>query len=623
MAAGTIRGVTANPEISVKIEWLSLISTSKDNTSIVTATLYYSKTSSASSATAGEWEGTLRIGDAYVTKEVQITIPASDTWVRVCDLEAEVEHNANGTKTVDISADGAIEGTTLSSTVCSGTATLDTIGRASTISISDTWYVGESGRIYIHSRSDDFTQKLYYSTNQTDWTLFANNAEVYYDWVLPSALAVAVPNANSGTVYIKCETYEGSALIGSYIASNTYIISASYAAPTISVSVSQSNSADIPLYICGKSTITIAATASTKYGASIVRYLFDTDYAAENLLSSNTSESISVALSKNALSNWTYKVTVVDSRGNTATATGTVSTVAYEPPTIASLTTKRGTVTNGTFKESSSGACLAVSAAGEITALNNYNAKTCRVEYKNALDAEYTTLYEATLSGYDYTFAYNTAAVFDKNKAYHLRYTVSDSFDSVSKVLYISSKRVMLNFRADGSGMAIGGMSQAADVLEIFLPLLPTGGLPKRGVMTAKTPERLEFGEDLQQLVYTQQTSDNSDNLTFVDGKIRCEKSGVVLINCQICFLSMIDSEYPPDVYFDVLVNGAKIGMETVEVGVTFGSYFYLSISQFAHTVTSGDVISVGARIEGAYNTDEYAVIQEETANNFLTVQYI
>ena len=623
MAAGTIRGVTANPEISVKIDWLSIISTSKDNTSIVTATLYYSKTSLASSATAGDWEGTLRIGDAYVTKEVQLTIPASDTWVRVCDLEAEVEHNANGTKTVDISADGAIEGTTLSSTVCSGTATLDTIGRASTISIVDKLYVGDTARIYIHKRYDDFISKLYYSVNQTDWTLIASTSDVYIDWTLPSALAVAVPNANSGTVYVMCETYEGDTMIGSYVASSTYTIQASYAAPTISVSVSQSNSADIPLYICGKSTITIAATASTQYGASIVRYLFDTDYAAENLLSSNASESISVALSKNALSNWTYKVTVVDSRGNTATATGTVPTVAYEPPTIASLTTKRGKVTNGTFEETSDGACFAVSAAGAITALNNYNKKTCLVEYKNALDAEYTTLYEATLSGYDYTFAYNTAAVFDKNKAYHLRYTVSDSFDSVTKVLYISSKRVMLNFRADGSGMAIGGMSQAADALEIFLPILPTGGLPKRGVMTVKTPERLEIGEDLQQLVYTQQTSDNSDNLTFVDGKIRCEKSGVVLINCQICLLSLFDVAYPPDVYFDVLVNGAKIGMETVVSEVTWGKYYYLSISQFAHTVTSGDVISVGARIVNVYNEDGNAVVQEDTANNFLTVQYI
>ena len=67
----------------------------------------------------------------YLTLNKEISI--NSDWVLAVTAEKTVTHNNDGAKSIFISGDGNIPGTTLTSTSCADTVELDTIGRAATI----------------------------------------------------------------------------------------------------------------------------------------------------------------------------------------------------------------------------------------------------------------------------------------------------------------------------------------------------------------------------------------------------------------------------------------------------------------------------------------------------------
>lgn len=129
MASGTIIGTTGNQYIDTKIEWSSKANAS-DNTSTVTATLYY-KRNNTGYYTYGMGAFTINIGGNKTSVGEQLSIGTS--WVKAVEGTTTISHNTDGTKSITISASGYIPDTSLSSTSCSGTAKLDTIPMATTI----------------------------------------------------------------------------------------------------------------------------------------------------------------------------------------------------------------------------------------------------------------------------------------------------------------------------------------------------------------------------------------------------------------------------------------------------------------------------------------------------------
>ena len=122
MARGTINGTTSNQYIISKIEWTAQAD-EKNNTSLVTAKLYYKRTNTGY-ATVGEGYFNITIGTktSYTSsKDMEIRTE----WVLAMSWSQTVEHNIDGTKSITISASGNIPGTTLESTNCSETVDLD------------------------------------------------------------------------------------------------------------------------------------------------------------------------------------------------------------------------------------------------------------------------------------------------------------------------------------------------------------------------------------------------------------------------------------------------------------------------------------------------------------------
>lgn len=130
MANGYIYGTTPNEFITVRIYWEDLPDTAS-NSSTVFAKLYYKKSSASNEATRGVIKATLTInGDkhTYNSGDVRV-LPTDDKWYYITEHSVVVKHNADGKKSITISAGGGMSGSSFSSTSCSGTAVLTNIPR--------------------------------------------------------------------------------------------------------------------------------------------------------------------------------------------------------------------------------------------------------------------------------------------------------------------------------------------------------------------------------------------------------------------------------------------------------------------------------------------------------------
>ena len=468
MASGTISGTTSTGYVESRIKWTSTIDIAA-NTSTVTAELSYK---SNTMTFKGVFEGYLWINGVNVECQKSITL-APGNWVSVGSFSQTIAHAADGTAAIEIFATGGISGTQFKSTTCSATVTLDRIPRTTTPSISGTLNVGSSVTINLPRAADTFTHAVEFSLDVTNWTTIATGVATSTTWTLPTTLASAKPNAASGTVYIRAITYANGVNIGSETISATYYIPAASFSPSVSVSASQSNSASIAQYIRGKSTVTLTARAtSLKYSATAVKYVFTYGGMSKTVTSSATSASVSFVLPSDASASYTYSVTLTDSRGYTASASGTIATVAYSAPAITSLTATRGNYDGTTFTANDTGNSLKIVASGTITSLSNANAKKYALDYRMQTATAYTSLVASTTANsYAFSLTYYTDAIFSEYSAYVVKLTLSDSFENTNVMVNVSSKRVMLNFNATGTAIGVGTIAGDDNTTKFGWPL--------------------------------------------------------------------------------------------------------------------------------------------------------
>ena len=115
--SGTIKGSTNNQYVDAKISW-SATQSIDGNYSMVTATLYYSRNNTGYT-TYGTWSGKITINGTTTSDSKSLTITYNSN-TKAISATVKVPHNADGAKTITISASGGISGTSLSSTSVSG-----------------------------------------------------------------------------------------------------------------------------------------------------------------------------------------------------------------------------------------------------------------------------------------------------------------------------------------------------------------------------------------------------------------------------------------------------------------------------------------------------------------------
>lgn len=297
-----------------------------------------------------------------------------------------VTHNNDGNKTVSISVNVNVGGTTASG---STNYVLDTIPRASSLTVgSDNIVIsGTSGNVsYTVSPKANFYHKLelVFGAVTTPITIGQKSAD-YTSNVTYAQLLSTVTTATSGSVVFRLSTYSDSGystLVG--ISSVSVPITITLV-PTVTIgtltadnSAMRTESIGSAYFVAGYSKVNIPYTAINTSGSTGV-----TAYASVNKSSLTTSSITGTSgtftttllpASSTDYSDFTVTMYVKDSRGATsATVTKTISTVyGYTPPT-ATLTAYR-VLTNTSQQEDFTGNYVYVAwTTPTITSINSQN----------------------------------------------------------------------------------------------------------------------------------------------------------------------------------------------------------------------------------------------------------
>lgn len=370
-----------------------------------------------------------------------------------------VEHNSDGKKDINISfsvVDNAGQTYTCGNASASGTMTLTTIPRASTIT-GGSGNIGGTTTININRASSSFKHKLYYAFGGITWEGITgdNQVETSYTWTIPTKLYQQIPSANSGTGTIYCETYNGDTYIGTSTCQFTAKVTNSnptfsssnitYADTNTTTSAVTNNNQHI---VQNQSNLKVTYTSATaKNSATIKEYTF----TLNGVTKTSTSAGGTIDFGKiNSGNNLTLTVTVKDSRGNTTTATKTITMLAHNNPNAIVTLNRLNNYEDETY----------LTVDGSISSVNSKNVMTIKYRYK--------------LSGGSYgsfvTINDNVKQTLslDKNNSYIFNVVVTDSFGTKYDKEHTLGKGVFpLFIDTVKNSVGINALPRTNNVLEI------------------------------------------------------------------------------------------------------------------------------------------------------------
>ena len=439
---------------SVKLSW-SLSSQSVENNQ---STLSWSITGAGS---ASGW--VMTGGFKAVINGTTVYSTSTDTRIQlyngtsVASGTTKITHNADGTKSFSLSIEAGVY-TYAVSVTASGTHTLDTIPRASTVSATNTNLYSAS-TITITRASSSFTHTLTYSFGSTTGTIVSKTTSTSVSWTPALTLANQIPNAVSGTCTITCDTYNGSTKIGSKTCTLTLTVPASVKPTMTSVTATRVDG-DVPaawaIYVQNKSKATVTINgAAGAYGSTI------SSYSISGGGYSSTASSFTTGLLA-ASGTITFTAKVTDSRGRVSDAkTVSISVVAYSAPSFSSYISQRAT-SAGVINDD--GTYIRGLISFSYATCSSKNTITCATYYKKSSATSWTNANKSFSSGTAFTFG---GGAISTESSYDVKYTITDAFTTITIIDMVSTASVLMDFKAGGKGIAIGKVSEADNTFEI------------------------------------------------------------------------------------------------------------------------------------------------------------
>lgn len=452
--SGSFSGSILSGNYKLRVDWSASQNVS-GNTSKITCVMYLVQASSWSLNIASRSDNKTTInGTAYSWTSPAISNSGGKTTKLATVTSGNIAHNADGTKSVTISAtfeiNATISGTYRDTITASATITLNTIPRATqhTLSASSA-DMGAAVTISMPRASSNFTHDLAYSFNGGSYVSIATGRGTSHSWTVPD-VASQIPKATSGKMTVRCITKNGSTTIGTKYAYLTAKVPASVVPTVGTVTLAEATTglaAQFGAYIQNKSTVKATIAASGAKGSTITTYqttLLGKTYTGNSWTSGVLSSSGGIKL----------VTKVKDSRGRwSAAKTTTISVLAYDTPQIQELRA---------FRVDSSGASdeqgenLRLDYRYSVTSLGSKNTARAVIEYKTSTATSWTTLTTNTaLSAY--TSIKPATPTFSTDYQYDIRLTVTDWFGATrSYMATLPSGAVILDLLANGKGIAFG-----------------------------------------------------------------------------------------------------------------------------------------------------------------------
>ena len=459
------------------------------NTSSVTANLFLKKAiheSTVTTPTIGTWDCSLTVNGESISSGVYKSI--SGDWVLMLSKTITVPHNADGTKTITISGAGwGPSGTAYSGKAAegSGTVTLESIPRASSLSVG-ALTLGSTNSITITAAASGFRHDVYLKVGSKNVCMLHDVLAGKYS-ITPTLTDFAnqITKAASGTGTLTLYTYNAAwtAQVGSKAYTVTVNIPSSVTPSISSVTIAEATSglaSKFGEYIQNKSKLSVSVSASGSYGSSISRYettIGGTVYRDRSFTSSVLTGSGSI--------NVVTKVT--DSRGRTASITKTITVLAYSAPKISTMTVSRIN-TNGDADEE--GNRLALRLAYTIASLGEKNDHTLTVRCKKTGESYITVANETAAWSFNDTLKYTSAPDVSPDYSYVVQVTLADYFGATTVEAELHTSGSILDFLADGTGVAIGKAAENSEQLDVAWPIL--------GRKSITSEERLYAGEGIE-----------------------------------------------------------------------------------------------------------------------------
>lgn len=360
-----------------------------------------------------------------------------------------VGHNADGTKSFGFSATFNPNNGLHGVITVSGNVTLQTIPRASSVSVGS-GIIGNALTININRRSSSFKHTVRYAWGNKSGTI-ASNVDTSTTWTIPLDFANDIPNSISGVGIIYVDTYSGTTKIGTSSSMLSLSVPSSMV-PTIDTKTVEETvdglNTQFGTYVQDKSKIKATMTASGTHGSTIKSYKITANGETFNSDSGTTGE-----LKTSGTNRVNFEVT--DSRGLKATSYIDISVTAYENPKILSVSAIRCNEDGTTNDE---GTYAKISFTASVALVGNKNTKAFIIKYKQTGSPTWA---EVDVTGATYSMdTYTIVAGFDVDYAFDIQLYVADYFTSITfSPTTLPTGFTITNYHPDGKAVAFGEVS--------------------------------------------------------------------------------------------------------------------------------------------------------------------
>lgn len=437
---------------SLTLSWTLSSQSVEKNTSTISWTLKGSGSASGY-VMSGAFKAVIN-GVTVYNSEPRIELRNTTT---VASGTATIAHNSDGTKSFSLSCEAGIYTYAVSATA-SGTHTLTTIPRASTISATNA-NMGSASTITITRASSSFTHTLTYSFGNATGTIATKTTSTSVSWTPTLTLANQIPNAVSGKCTITCKTYSGTTEVGSKTCTMTLTVPSSVK-PTITSLTAARVDGTVPtsweIYVQSKSKATLTINgAAGAYGSTI------SSYSITGGGYSSTASSFTTGF-LNTSGTITFTASVTDSRGRvSANATVTISVVAYSAPSFSKYISQR---CNSAGTASDSGTYVKSAVNFSYASCSSKNTITTATYYRKTTETSWTNASKTFTSGTAFTFGGGNISA---ESSYEVKFKLTDAFTSIEVTDTLSTASVVMDLKSGGLGVAVGKVAETDQCFEV------------------------------------------------------------------------------------------------------------------------------------------------------------
>lgn len=388
-------------------------------------------------------------GGSEIGKTVSYTLPQNSTRT-IVDTTLTVPHEPDGSGTIkvrtwmdtDISA-GIIQKD-------SGTITLTTIPRKSTLSVSN-GELGKAQTLKATRKSDSFTHTLTWTCGAHKGTIATKSSAVSWTFTPSKELSKEAPYGSKVCCSFKLTTYNGKNAVGSDSKDVWYTIPSTIK-PVCSLSLSDHKNYEKTYggYIQGESMLDVTIIATEAYDSPI------SQYSASVNGTTYSSSTFTTGVLKTDGEQVPISATVKDGRGRYGSASSTFKVLPYKRPRITNLKVHRCN-SDGTANDL--GAYCQVSFRCIITSLSDKNTKSCTLKYRQSGATDWTKAPAISLPSYDSNCNPPVIAMSEEH-SYEIIVTATDAFGSTNASTSVSTGYCLYHIPASGKGITFGGIAE-------------------------------------------------------------------------------------------------------------------------------------------------------------------